>query len=131
MHYIILSDSELNSGVVWEIATFAGTRKLNNIIVLLDSNKQQALDLTENILKYEDIATSFRVLGWSVSEVNGHDQVSLKSALRTKSNKPHLVIANTLFGAGISFMVGNIAWHYLPLTKELFEKASTEIEAMI
>jgi transketolase len=130
-HYIILSDSELNSGVVWEIATFAGTRHLNNIIVLLDSNKQQALDLTENILKYEDIATSFRVLGWSVSEVNGHDQVSLKSALRTKSNKPHLVIANTLFGAGISFMVGNIAWHYLPLTKELFEKASTEIEAMI
>jgi transketolase len=130
IHYVILSDSELNAGVVWEIATIAGTKKLNNFVVVLDNNKQQALDLTANILKYEDIATSFQVLGWSVTKVDGHDQNEITAALRKKSDKPHLIIADTKFGAGISFMDGNIAWHYLPLSKELYEKAISEIEVM-
>ena len=126
-HYVILSDSELNAGVVWEIATIAGTRKLSNLIVLLDNNKQQALNLTKNVLVYEDIATSFKVLGWAVSEVSGHNEEEIKTALKEKTDKPHLIIANTKFGAGISFMDGDIAWHYLPLSEELYKKAITEI----
>ena len=129
-HYVILSDSELNAGVTWEIATIAGTHKLNNLIVILDSNKQQALNLTKNVLIYEDIATSFKVLGWEVSEVDGHDENKIQELLKTQSEKPHLIIANTKFGSGISFMDGNIAWHYLPLSQDLYEKAKSEIESM-
>lgn len=129
-HYVILSDSELNAGVTWEIATIAGTHKLNNLIVILDSNKQQALNLTKNVLIYEDIASSFKVLGWEVSEVDGHDETKVQESLKTQSEKPHLIIANTKFGSGISFMEGNIAWHYLPLSQELYEKAKREIESM-
>jgi transketolase len=128
-HYVILSDSELNAGVIWEIATFAGTKKLNNLIVLLDKNQQQALDLTRNILIYEDIATSFEVLGWAVSEIDGHNKSEISVALKKTSDKPHLIIANTKFGAGISFMDGNISWHYLPLNEEQYNKANEEIES--
>ena len=128
IHYVILSDSELNAGVVWEIAAIAGTKKLNNLIVLIDLNKQQALDLTKNIIEYEDIATSFKVLGWQVTEVNGHSEQELMTALDVKNNKPHMIIANTKFGAGISFMEGNISWHYLPLTEELYNLALKEVE---
>jgi transketolase len=128
-HYVILSDSELNAGVVWEIAAIVGTRKVNNLIVLIDMNKQQALDLTKNIIKYEDIATSFRVLGWLVTELDGHNEDEILNALATKSDKPHVIIANTKFGAGISFMEGNISWHYLPLTKDLYELALREIDS--
>jgi len=127
IHYVILSDSELNAGVVWEIAAIAGTKKLNNLIVVIDLNKQQALDLTKNIIEYEDIATSFKVLGWQVTEVNGHSEQELMKALDVKSNKPHMIIANTKFGAGISFMEGNISWHYLPLTEYLYNLALKEI----
>jgi len=127
IHYVILSDSELNAGVVWEIAAIAGTKKLNNLIVVIDLNKQQALDLTKNIIEYEDIATSFKVLGWQVTEVNGHSEQELMKALDVKSNKPHMIIANTKFGAGISFMEGNISWHYLPLTEDLYNLALKEI----
>jgi transketolase len=127
-HYVILSDSELNAGVVWEIAAIVGTKKLNNLIVMIDLNKQQALDLTKNIIKYEDIATSFKVLGWQVTEVDGHSEKELMQALEVKSNKPHMIIADTKFGAGISFMDGNISWHYLPLTEELYKSALKEIE---
>ena len=49
-------------------------------------------------------------------------------ALEIKSNKPHMIIADTKFGAGISFMDGNISWHYLPLTEELYKSALKEIE---
>jgi transketolase len=128
IHYVILSDSELNAGVVWEIAAIAGTKGLNNLIVVIDLNKQQALDLTKNIIEYEDIATSFKVLGWQVTEVNGHSEQELMTALDVKSKKPHMIIANTKFGAGISFMEGNISWHYLPLTEELYILALKEVE---
>lgn len=128
VHYVILSDSELNTGVIWEIAAIAGTQKLNNLIVLIDLNKQQALDLTKNIVKYEDIATSFRVLGWLTTEVDGHNEREILNALGVKSDKPHIIIANTKFGSGISFMEGNISWHYLPLTKELYELALQELD---
>jgi transketolase len=127
-HYVILSDSELNAGVVWEIATIVGTKKLNNLTVLLDNNQQQALDLTKNILVYEDVATSFRVLGWDVTEVDGHNEMKILETLGKSHNKPHLIICKTSFGAGISFMEGNISWHYLPLSNELYEKAMNEIE---
>ena len=128
-HYVILSDSELNAGVVWEIAAIAGTRKIDNLIVIIDMNKQQALDLTKNIIQYEDISTSFRVLGWLVTELDGHNEEEIQTALATKTSKPHIIIANTKFGAGISFMEGNISWHYLPLTKHLYELALREIES--
>ena len=128
-HYVILSDSELNAGVVWEVAAIAGTRKIDNLIVIIDMNKQQALDLTKNIIKYEDISTSFRVLGWSVTEIDGQNEDEILNALAAKTDKPHMIIANTKFGAGISFMEGNISWHYLPLTKELYELALREIDS--
>jgi transketolase len=50
------------------------------------------------------------------------------TALDVKSKKPHMIIANTKFGAGISFMEGNISWHYLPLTEELYNLALKEVE---
>ena len=131
IHYVILSDSELNAGVVWEVATFAGTKNLDNLVVLLDNNKQQALDLTKNILKYNDIRSSFESLGWATSEVDGHSVNELKVSLKTKKNRPHLIVANTKFGAGISFMDGNIAWHYMPLSEDLYKKAMKEVEELL
>ena len=127
-HYVILSDSELNSGVIWEVAAISGTRKLNNLVVILDNNKQQALNLTKNVLIYEDVESSFHSLGWKVLKADGHDIKDLQKKISEKSDKPLLVIADTRFGAGISFMDGNIDWHYLPLTDELYEKAVKELE---
>lgn len=128
-HYVILSDSELNSGVIWEIAAISSTKKLSNLVVILDNNKQQALNLTKNILIYDDIQTSFESLGWKVLKVDGHNIIDLQYKISEKTDKPLLIIADTKFGAGISFMDGNIEWHYLPLTSDLYDKAIKELDA--
>jgi transketolase len=56
--------------------------------------------------------------------------LDLTKKLSIVSNKPLLIIAETKFGAGISFMEGNIDWHYLPLNSEQYQKALIEIEAL-
>lgn len=127
-HFVILSDSELNSGVTWEIAALAGTNKINNLIVILDNNNQQALDLTKNVINYQDIESTFKSFGWETLRVDGHDQNQICLSLLGELNKPRFIIADTEFGAGISFMRGRIEWHYLPLTKELFEIALSEVK---
>lgn len=129
-NYVILSDSELNTGVVWEVIALLGSRKLNNIVVILDDNKQQALNLTKNIISYKNIKFTFESFGWCVVEAHGHNIEDLMKKISISTDKPLLVIADTKFGAGISFMEGNIDWHYLPLTNDLFEKAVNEIEEM-
>jgi transketolase len=62
------------------------------------------------------------------SEVDGHNEREILNALAVNSDKPHVILANTRFGSGISFMEGNISWHYLPLTKELYELALQELD---
>ena len=125
---VILSDSELNSGVFWESIAIASSNKLKNLIVLMDNNKQQALGLTKDVIRYPDIEQTIKSLGWNVSRIDGHDLESIENELDQEIEKPKFVIADTKFGSGISFMDGKIEWHYLPLNKEQYETAMKEID---
>lgn len=125
--FCILSDGEMQEGSIWEAALFASHHKLSNLIAFIDANKLQAIDHVSNVndISYGD---GFKGLGWSVSEVDGHDLSQIKQAITGRSvDKPNLIVANTIKGKGVSYMENSLKWHYLGLKDEFSDKAKAEV----
>jgi transketolase len=135
--YVLLSDAECNEGSVWEAVMFAAHHKLANLIAIVDVNRQQALGYTRDVLDLDPLTERWAAFGWDVTEVDGHDADALAtsmSTLDTTAGRPHVLLARTTFGMGVSFMESQIKWHYLPLThaehaSALQELAEAEREA--
>lgn len=119
--YVVLGDGECQEGSVWEGALSAPTLELDNLTVIVDHNKLQAMDNLENIVHMNPFADKWRAFGWNVVEIDGHDCMQIKAALLTRqSGKPTLVIASTVKGKGVSFMENVPIWHYrMPNEQEL------------
>jgi transketolase len=130
--FVVMSDAELNEGSVWEAVMFAAHHRLSNLAVILDLNGQQALGYTRDVLEISPPADPWRAFGWDTHEVDGHDTATLAATLRhldSTEGAPHVIIARTTFGKGISFMQSVIDWHYLPMTDEQYVQALAELEA--
>lgn len=119
--YTVLGDGECQEGSVWEGALSAPTLGLDNLTVIIDHNKLQAMDELENIVHMRPFAEKWRAFGWNVVEIDGHNCGEIKDALLTRcENKPTLVVANTIKGKGVSFMENVPLWHYrMPNEQEL------------
>jgi len=131
--FALLSDAECNEGSIWEAAMFAAHHQLANLVALIDVNGQQALGYTSDVLDPGPPASArWAAFGWDVHEVDGTDPNAIAAALRsldTRSGPPHVLLARTVFGRGVSFMESRIEWHYLPLEPETHRQAVTELEA--
>ena len=112
--YVLLGDGECNEGSVWEAAMFAGHHRLNNLTVIIDYNKLQALGDTRDILDLTPLDGKWSAFGWEVVEVDGHNEKELREALQYEINhiKPRCIIAHTVKGKGVKFMENAVAWHY-------------------
>ncbi len=131
--FVVLSDAELNEGSVWEAIMFAAHHGLSNLIAIVDLNGQQAMGYTEDVLDLSPPAARWQAFDWDVLEVDGHDVAAMQAAIRgldTAPGRPHVLIAHTTFGNGVSFMQSVIDWHYLPLTDEQYEQALAELDAV-
>lgn len=119
--YVMLGDGECQEGSIWEGALSAPTLGLDNLTVIVDHNKLQAMDDLENIVRMKPFADKWRAFGWNVREIDGHDYAEIKDALLIRHRgKPTVVIANTVKGKGVSFMENVPIWHYrMPNDKEL------------
>jgi transketolase len=130
--YCLLSDAECNEGSTWEAAMFAGHRRLSNLIAIVDVNGQQALGYTRDVLDPGPPARArWEAFGWDVHDVDGHDpdgMAALIEALELDHGPPHVLLAATTFGKGVSFMESRIEWHYRPLTEELHRQAVGELD---
>lgn len=117
--FAVLGDGECDEGSVWEAALFANHFRLNNLIVVIDNNRMQSLDYTENTIELEDFALKWTAFGWNVIRVNGNQHTELHAAFEKaeelrlqQAHKPTVIIADTIKGYGISFMQNDILWHY-------------------
>jgi len=124
MTVVLLGDGECYEGSVWEAAQFSGHHGLNNLIAIVDRNRQCVTDFTEDINKLDPMADKWRAFGWDVVTVNGHSYGELMNALRDfrrrQSEKPLAIVAETVKGKGIFFMEGNLKWHHgMPSPEEL------------
>ena len=129
--YVLLSDAECNEGSVWEAAMFAAQHKLNNLVALVDLNGQQALGRTRDILDLSPMVDRWRAFGWDARNVDGHDSSALDEALSDvrsgASEAPHVLVAHTVFGKGVSFMERQLKWHYMPMSDDEYRTALTEV----
>ena len=131
--FVVMSDAEMNEGSIWEAAMFAAHHRLANLIVLVDVNGQQALGYTQDVMDPGPPARDrWAAFGWDVHEVDGHDPdgiAGLIDRLDVRDGRPHVLLAATTFGRGVSFMESRIEWHYLPLETETHRQAVAELEA--
>lgn len=129
--FILISDAECDEGEVWQAAMIANHHKLNNLIVIIDYNKVQALGTTKEVLNLEPLADKWASFGWEVIEADGHNIEKLYqifSKVYKVQTKPTVVIAHTIRGKGVSFMEHKLEWHYLTTTEEQYRQAIKEIQ---
>jgi transketolase len=101
---VVLGDGELNEGSIWEAALVAGSKKIDNLVAIIDRNKFQANIETEELIKLESIADKFKAFRWAVRTVDGHDFASMERAftrIPIEAGKPSLIIADTVRGKGL------------------------------
>lgn len=130
---VVLGDGELNEGSNWEGALVAASKKLDNLIAVVDRNKFQANAKTEDIIKLEPLADKFKSFGWSVKKVDGHDFRELKKAFSRfpiVNGKPNVIIANTIRGKGLPTIESRADKWFAEFTTEeaeaLIEELRTE-----
>jgi transketolase len=129
--YCIVGDGELNEGSMWESLLFAAHHQLDNLTMIVDANQFQAMGRTEDVLSLEPLLAKLQSFGWNAVECDGHDITLLEGALAaiaSPSRKPAALVARTIKGYGVSFMVGDNSWHYRRLTEEIYGKAVAELD---
>ena len=124
--FVLIGDGESNEGTIWESAQVAKNLSLDNLIVIIDKNKSQAYSLDYD---YKKILASF---GWEAEEMDGHNykeiEEKLKMLLNSSSQKPKIIVANTIKGKGISFMENNPEWHHKSPDEETYKKIIEELK---
>jgi transketolase len=129
--FVLLSDAELNEGSTWEAVMFAAQHRLANLYVFVDLNGQQALGYTRDVIAIDNAAERFAAFGWDAAPVDGHDTAAIVNAVAAAGNdaRPHVFVARTVFGRGVSYMQSQIKWHYWPMSGEEFDQAMREVAA--
>lgn len=108
--YVLIGDGETQEGTTWESLLIAKQYKLDNLIVIVDTNRIQGSGRTSDILdfNFSDVTDS---LGFETWVCNGHDVSMLNSCLKQESKTTKIIIAQTIKGRGVSFMEDDPAWH--------------------
>jgi transketolase len=121
--FVLTGDGELQEGSNWEALMSAGQFRLDTLTLIVDRNRLQQGDTTENTVTLDPLADRFRAFGWRVVEVDGHDVDSLLrtfAALPVDAGWPTAVIAHTIKGRGVSFIENRVEWHHrVPTDDEL------------
>jgi transketolase len=128
--FCVLGDGECNEGSVWETLLFTAQQNLRNLVIIVDNNRMESLDFTDNILSIEPLATKFYSFNFEVREINGHNFEEIYLALTSppKDDKPVIIIANTIKGKGVSFMENTSMWHYRAPSELELTNALRELE---
>ena len=130
--YTLLGDGEIQEGQVWEAAMFAGARKLDNLVVIVDNNGLQIDGPIDEVNSPYPIDKKFEAFNFHViNVVDGNDFDQLKAAFdEAKATKgmPTAIIAKTVKGKGVSFMEGQVGWHGKAPNDEEYAIAMADLE---
>ncbi len=130
--YTLLGDGEIQVGQVWEAAMFAGARKLDNLVVIVDNNGLQIDGPIEEVNNPYPIDKKFEAFNFHVINVaDGNDFDQLKAAFdEAKATKgmPTAIVMKTVKGKDVSFMENNVAWHGTAPNDEQYAIAMADLE---
>jgi len=129
--FVILGDGECNEGSIWESVILASRLKLDNLIVIVDANKLQCLDATEEIIGDAELINLWKATGFGIKEINGHDYRELLESFQNlpiNEGRPSVIYTNTVKGKGVSFMENMLEWHYKSPNKEQLRVIEEELK---
>jgi transketolase len=112
--YSLLGDGEIQEGQIWEAAMFAGHRKLDNLVAIVDNNGLQIDGKIDDVCSPYPIDKKFEAFNFHVINVDAHDFDALKAAFdeaRATKGQPTAIIAHSTKGKGVSFMENQASWH--------------------
>ena len=131
--YVVLGDGECDEGSNWEAAMSASHYKVTNMISFVDRNKCMIDGRTEDVMKLEPFCDKWTAFGFIVKEIDGNNIKELCEAidfaLENKTDKPVMIVCNTLKGCGIDFIEDNYLWHYGAFDDEKYHKAKDALAA--
>ena len=128
--YTLLGDGEIQEGQVWEAAMFAGHKKLDNLVVIIDNNGLQIDGDIEEVCSPYPIDEKFKSFNFHVINIDAHNFDEIKMAFdeaKSIKDKPTAIIAKSIKGKGISFMENQACWHGSAPNEEQYELAMKEL----
>ena len=128
--YVVLGDGEIQEGQIWEAAMSAAKFNSNNLIAIVDNNKVAQDNVTKDLKNIEPLEDKWKAFGWDTYRIDGHNMEDVMNTLLLPmhSNKPRVIIADTVKGKGVSFMEGEKAWHGVSPSEKDFNNALKELE---
>ena len=132
--HCMCGDGELQEGQIWEALMYASAKKIDNLIMTVDLNKQQICGSTEEILSLGDLNKKITSFGWKLVEIkNGNDMNSVLNGLNsaielTKKENPVCILLNTEMGYGVDFMMGSHEWHGIAPNDEQLKLALEQLD---
>ena len=126
--YCLCGDGDLQEGLSYEACSLAGLHKLNNLIIIYDSN-EISIEGDTKIAFNEDIKKRFKAQKFFVLEINGHDYEAINSALKKakKATKPTLIIAHTKIAKGAGRLEGSHHSHGAPLGEDVIKEMKANL----
>ena len=127
--YTLLGDGEIQEGQVWEAAMFAGFRRLDNLVVIVDNNGLQIDGTNDQVMGLGNIVEKFKAFGFECFEVDGHNIEEIDKAIEAPvSGKPKFICCHTIKGKGVSYMENQAGWHGKAPNDEEFAIAMEELK---
>jgi transketolase len=130
--FCLMSDGDCNEGSTWEAIMFAAQQKLDNLTVIIDYNRVQALGKSEDVIEMEPFSMKMEAFRWAVAEIDGHDYQSIYEALINhpiSEGKPSWIIAKTVKCKSIKHLENSVACHYTFIQDEKVEETIQMIGA--
>jgi transketolase len=130
--FVLTGDGELQEGQVWESLGSGARLGLGEIVAIVDCNRIQSDTWVDEVSPLGDLEAKFRAFGWHVARCDGHDTAALERTFRSLdavTDRPKVLIADTVKGKGVSFMEDKLQWHYTAPKGEELAQALAEVEA--
>lgn len=129
--YALCGDGEIQEGQIWEASMFAGFRKLDNLVLIVDNNHLQIDGAIDEVCSPYPIDKKFEAFQFNVINIDGNDFAEIGRAMkeaRTVKGMPTAIIASTVKGKGVSFMENQAGWHGKAPNQDEFNAAMEELK---
>lgn len=129
--YALMGDGEIEEGQIWEAAMFAGYRKLDNLVAIVDNNNLQIDGAITEVCSPYPIDEKFKAFNFHVITIDAHDFDQIAAAFQeAKETKgmPTAIIAKSIKGKGVSYMENSVGWHGAAPNDEQYKTAMEELE---
>lgn len=130
--FVLTGDGELEEGQIWEAFMFAGGKKVDNLIAIIDHNKKQIDGSTDDVMPLGSLKAKMEAFNWIVLEMDGNDMQQVVDTLHEAKTqlgqgKPVVIVMKSEMGMGVDFMMGTHKWHGTPPNKEQAEAALQQL----